>query len=76
MLDTIKETVLQIGEFLKSVATWFTDFIEDSIFFVTELANSVTNVGQIIGDIFPPVLASAFLGLITIVVVLRILGRD
>lgn len=76
MLEQIKNVLNQLADFAKVVAEWFTDFIEDLVFFVTELSTTVSNVSDLIGDIFPPALVNSFLSLLTIVVVLRILGRD
>lgn len=76
MLKSIKEILQNIGDFFVSVGTWFVDFIEDCTFFFKQLGQTVTDVTAIIDDIFPAELAAAFIALLTIVVVLRILGRD
>lgn len=76
MLKTIKEILQNIGDFFVSVGAWFVDFIEDCTFFFKQLSTTVSDVTEIIGDIFPVELVTPFIALLTIVVVLRILGRD
>lgn len=76
MLQTIKEILSNIGDFFVSVGAWFVDFIEDCTFFFQQLSKTVTDVTAVVSDIFPPELVTAFVALLTIVVVLRILGRD
>lgn len=76
MLKTIKEILQNIGDFFVSVGAWFVDFIEDCSFFFKQLSSTVSDVTEIIGDLFPEELVAPFIALLTIVVVLRILGRD
>lgn len=76
MLKSIKEILQNIGDFFVSVGTWFVDFIEDCSFFFKQLSSTVSDVTEIIGDLFPDELVAPFIALLTIVVVLRILGRD
>lgn len=76
MLENIKHILQQIGDFFSMITGYIVDFFEDSAFFIKQLTVSVGEVGDLIGDIFPPALVTAFLGLISIVIILRILGRD
>ena len=76
MLDNIKEILQNIGDFFSMVGEWFVDTIEDLVFFINNLSTSVTQVTEIIDDIFPASLVTGFVALLTVVIVLRILGRD
>lgn len=76
MLENIKEILQQIGDFFSLVTTWIVDFFKDSAFFIKQLSSSVTQAGSFVGQIFPAELVTAFLALIGIVVILRVLGRD
>lgn len=76
MLANIKEILQQIGDFFSMVTTWIVDFFEDSAFFIKQLGSSVSEVSDFVSSIFPPQLVTAFVALISIVIVLRVLGRD
>lgn len=76
MLNNIKEILQKIGDFFSMITTFVVDFFEDTAFFIKQLSASVSEVGSFVGQIFPAELVTAFLALIAIVVILRILGRD
>lgn len=75
MLDNIKDILQQIGDFFSMVTTYIVDFFEDCAFFIKQLSSSLSEVASFVSLIFPPQLVAAFLALISIVIILRILGR-
>lgn len=76
MLSSIKEILTNIGDFFSTVIDYVVGFIEDTVYFMGKLASSVTDALALLDDFFPSSVLTIFAGLIGVVVILRILGRD
>lgn len=75
MLDGIFQVLSAIGDFFSSIIDFVSGLIQGLIDFVTSLASVPSSIQSILGG-FPPYLVTGILGLIALMIVLRVVGRD
>ena len=75
MLDGIFQVLTTIGDFFASIGSFLTSFISDLVGFVKQIGSIGSQVGSMMGGL-PAYFITGVLGLIVIMVLLRVLGRD
>lgn len=68
--------IQSIGNFFSSVGDFIVGFFQDTVNFLDYLTTTVPNFFSSLFSGFPVFFISGVLGLITILVLIRILGRD
>lgn len=75
MLENIQNTLVAIGDFFVGVGQFVSDFIQDLISFVENLATIGEQITTLFGGL-PVYFLTGIAGLVVIMVLLRVLGRD
>lgn len=75
MLQGIFDVLTSIGDFFAGIIDFITGFFEDLVGFVQELAGVGSQISSFLGA-FPVAFLASIAGLIVIMVLLRVLGRD
>lgn len=75
MLQGITDILTQIGEFFASVVDFVGGLISDLVSFVQSLLSVPAQIQTILGG-FPAYVVAGILGLIALMIVLRVVGRD
>lgn len=76
MLATIKDTLLGIGKFFSTIIDFVVGFINDTVNFIKQIPEAVEEITELANSFFPPEIALMLVGLLAILVILRVLGRD
>lgn len=76
MLQTIKDGILSIVSFFDSVIGFVVGLIEDTTNFISKIPESVEQVTSYMTAFLPPEVMVLLVGILAIVVILRVLGRD
>lgn len=75
MLENIQNTLVAIGDFFTGIGQFISDFVQDLIVFVQNLTSVSDQMSVLFGSL-PTYFISGLVVLITIMVLLRVLGRD
>lgn len=75
MLKKIWNVVKDIGEFLKNTVDFILDLFEDLVYVTKLLGDVVKDIPEYLG-LFPTVIVSAVLVLVSIAVIYKLLGRE
>lgn len=76
MLSGIWETLKSIAEFCSLFIDFLIDFFKGIADFVVQIVKVPVIITQGLGNILPAGLVAAILSVITLVITLRIIGRD
>ena len=76
MLSGIWDTLKSIAEFITLVVDFFIDFFKGIAEFIVQLVKVPVIISQGLGNILPAGLVVAILTVVTLVITLRIIGRD
>lgn len=76
MLSAIKDTVLGIGEFFSTIIDFVKGFITDSVNFIKQIPIAFEEAYNAATSIIPNEILILFAAALTVVIVLRVLGRD
>ena len=75
MLKKIWNVIKDIGDFLKSTVDFILDLFEDLVYVTKLLGDVVKDIPEYLG-LFPTVIVSAVLVLVSIAVIYKLLGRE
>lgn len=75
MLKKIWNVVKDIGEFLKNTVDFILDLFEDLVYVTKLLGDVVKDIPEYLG-LFPTVIVSGVLVLVSIAVIYKLLGRE
>lgn len=76
MLETIKNAITQIVDFLNSVVSFVVDLVKNTLEFMKLIPTYVQEVTDFIDMFFPVELAAAFMAGVAIIIILRLVGRS
>lgn len=76
MLSGIWDTLKSIAEFFSLVIDFFIDFFKGIADFIVQLVKVPVIISQGLSNILPAGLVVAILSVVTLVITLRIIGRD
>lgn len=75
MLKKIWNVIKDIGDFLKNTVDFILDLFEDLVYVTKLLGDVVKDIPEYLG-LFPTVIVSAVLVLVSIAVIYKLLGRE
>lgn len=75
MLDSIFEAISKIIEFLNTIWEFITDFLKDTFSMINLVGETVASVPDYLAFL-PPEILTAVIGILGVVVIYKILGRD
>lgn len=75
MIESIFDILTTIGDFFASIGRFLTSFLSDLVSFVRNLGSVGLQVSSFLGGM-PAFFVAGVLGLIVVMVLLRVLGRD
>lgn len=76
MLETIKNAITQIVDFLNSVVSFVIDLVKNTVDFIKLIPGYVKEIADFVDMFFPVEIAAAFMAGIAIIVILRLVGRS
>lgn len=76
MLESIKNAITQIVDFINSVFTFIVDLIKNTGEFLKLIPEYVKEIKDFVDMFFPVELAVAFMAAIAIIIILRLVGRS
>lgn len=75
MLETIANYIQTIGEFFSSVVDFVIDFVNDLLYVITLVGDTVASIPELINWL-PAEIIALFVGIFAIVVIYKIIGRE
>ena len=75
-MGAILKGLQNLFDLIKTLVTFVVDLVKDLLYLVTELPKTVGLFTGGLMDFFPTVLASAVLVALSVLILLRIIGRD
>lgn len=76
MLETIKNAITQIVDFINSVVSFVIDLVKNTADFIKLIPSYVKEISDFVDMFFPVELAVAFMAAIAIIIILRLVGRS
>lgn len=76
MLETIKNAITQIVDFLNSVVSFVIDLVKNTLDFMKLIPSYVKEISDFVNMFFPVEIAAAIMAAIAIIIILRLVGRS